>query len=80
MSTESKWIDICSLDDIPKNTGVCAELAGKQVAVFHLNSAQTEGKSLVKAVGNFDPFGQANVLSRGLITESKGNTVLPRLC
>jgi nitrite reductase (NADH) small subunit len=70
MTTNSNWIDICKLQDIPRNTGVCADLQGKQVAVFHLQSVSTQGVSQIKAVANFDPFSKANVLSRGLITES----------
>jgi len=62
------WVDICSLSDIPPNTGVCAELAGEQVAIFHLKTSSNA--SQVKAVSNFDPFSGANILSRGLITET----------
>jgi nitrite reductase (NADH) small subunit len=46
------WVPICALDDIVPNTGVCALVEGKQVAVF--NVAQGEG-------------GVYAVLSRGLI-------------
>jgi nitrite reductase (NADH) small subunit len=35
------WVQICALDDIVPNTGVCALVEGKQVAVF--NVAQGEG-------------------------------------
>jgi len=68
---ENNWIDICSLNDIPPNTGVCADLDGKQVAIFHLKKRDSE--SQVKAVSNFDPFSRANILSRGLITETDDN-------
>jgi len=66
---ENNWIDICSLSDIPPNTGVCADLDGQQVAIFHLKTASND--SQVKAVSNFDPFSRANILSRGLITETE---------
>jgi len=69
MTTTNRWIDICQLQDIPRNTGVCAELQGKQVAVFHILPRGSDAQSQVKAVSNFDPFSKANVLSRGLITE-----------
>lgn len=65
----TEWIDICSLSDIPQNSGVCAELNGQQVALFHLK-ANSKGISEVKAVSNYDPFSKANVLSRGLISET----------
>jgi nitrite reductase (NADH) small subunit len=73
MSVLTTWIDVCQLSDIPKNSGVCADLNGKQVALFHLNSKKLQQASEVKAVGNYDPFGRANVLSRGLITENDDN-------
>ena len=57
------WVSICALDDIVPNTGVCALVEGKQVAVF--NVAQGEGG--VYAIDNYDPCSQAAVLSRGLI-------------
>jgi len=45
------WVSICALDDIVPNTGVCALVEGKQVAVF--NVAQGEGS--VYAIDNYDP-------------------------
>ena len=61
------WLTICNITDIAKNTGVCADFNGKQVAIFHIQSL-----SEVKAVCNLDPFSGANILSRGLITEKEG--------
>jgi nitrite reductase (NADH) small subunit len=67
------WLTICNINDIAKNTGVCADFNGKQVAIFHIKTAstneKTSSKSEVKAITNLDPFAKANVLSRGLITE-----------
>ena len=70
-STNDKkdWLTICNIDDIAKNTGVCADLNGKQVAIFHIKAPSASGRSEVKAVCNLDPFAGSNVLSRGLITE-----------
>lgn len=63
MSTQK----ICSLSDLVENSGVCAlvEAEGKaeQVALFYL--PKTEQK--VFALGNWDPLGNANVLSRGIV-------------
>ncbi|WP_259337772.1 nitrite reductase small subunit NirD [Colwellia sp. RSH04] len=67
------WVAICQLSDIAKNTGVCAEFNGEQVAIFHLYSKALGEESEIKAVGNYDPFGKANVLSRGLITEKENS-------
>jgi nitrite reductase (NADH) small subunit len=61
---ESAWIDICALDEIWPNTGVCALVDGIQVAVFRL--AAGDGDQLF-ALDNHDPFSDANVLSRGLL-------------
>ena len=52
---------ICKLEDIIPETGVCALVDGKQIAVFRTK------KNDLFALENFDPFSQANVLSRGLI-------------
>lgn len=52
---------ICDLQDISPGMGVCALFEGKQVAIFRI-----KGDRLF-AVSNFDPFSQANVLSRGLV-------------
>lgn len=72
-SSKIDWLTICNLEDIVKNTGVCADFNGKQVAIFHMKkSSGSDGVhsiSEVKAVCNLDPFAEASVLSRGLITE-----------
>ena len=68
MTTEHSWQPICSTSDLIKNSGVCALLANQeQVALFQV------GNDKIYAVSNFDPFGKANVLYRGLIGETKGN-------
>jgi nitrite reductase (NADH) small subunit len=52
---------VCKLEDILPETGVCALIEDKQVAIF-----RTKDNKLF-ALDNYDPFSQANVLSRGLI-------------
>jgi nitrite reductase (NADH) small subunit len=64
----SNFIDVCALDDINLDTGVCALVNEQQVAIFR--PATSDG---VFAVHNFDPIGKANVLSRGLISDVKGH-------
>jgi len=64
------WTAICTLRDIVPNTGVCALVDRKQVAVFRIGRGEE-----VYAVANFDPNARANVLSRGL-TGSLGNRVV----
>ena len=60
------WISVCSEDDLVNGSGVCALLvdAGReqQVALF-----RTSPDAPVFALSNFDPFGHAHVLSRGII-------------
>ena len=58
----SNWTKVCPLADITPDTGVCALVEGKQVAVFRFGEGET-----VYAISNYDPFGNANVLSRGII-------------
>lgn len=64
----SNFIDVCALDDINLDTGVCALVADQQVAIFRPAASDT-----VFAIQNFDPIGKANVLSRGLISDVKGH-------
>ncbi len=61
---------VCRLEDIVPNCGVCALVAGEQVAVFRLDDDR------VFAVGNRDPFSGANVLSRGIVGDLKGELVV----
>ncbi|WP_090686550.1 nitrite reductase small subunit NirD [Paraburkholderia phenazinium] len=66
MSTQANphdWVPVCALDEIVPNTGVCALVDGKQVAVFKVGG----GEGGVYAIDNYDPCSQAAVLSRGLI-------------
>ena len=67
MSAENKWIDVCSEDDLQLDSGVCALVENKQVAIFYMPK-----EGAVYAINNHDPFGNANVLSRGLIGDSNG--------
>lgn len=57
------WTAVCNLDDIVPDTGVCALLNGRQVAVFRVGGDAPR----VFAIDNYDPNSQAAVLSRGLV-------------
>ncbi|MBI5255607.1 MAG: nitrite reductase small subunit NirD [Burkholderiales bacterium] len=57
----SRWTAVCAVDDILSNTGVCARVEGRHVAVFRV------GDSQFYAIDNVDPKSQASVLARGLI-------------
>lgn len=58
------WADMCAFEDLVENSGICALLNGQQVAVFLL---ELLGEQQIYAVGNYDPIGGANVLSRGIL-------------
>lgn len=57
------WNAVCSLDDIVPNTGICALVKDKHVAVFHVK----DGTERLFAIDNYDANAQASVLSRGLV-------------
>lgn len=60
------WIDVCHEDDLVIGSGVCALLenggSSEQVALFR---ETRDGP--VYAISNYDPIGDAYVLSRGII-------------
>jgi nitrite reductase (NADH) small subunit len=56
-----KLTAVCAADDILPNTGVCALVQGRHVAVFRV------GEDQFFAIDNIDPKNGASVLSRGLI-------------
>ena len=60
---------VCRLDDILPDTGVCALVAGEQVALFRIGEK-------VFAIGNRDPFSGASVLARGIVGDLKGELVV----
>ena len=67
---EAMAVRVCPLEDIVPNSGVAALVGGEQVAVFRLDDGS------VHAVGNRDPFSGANVLSRGIVGDLKGELVV----
>lgn len=65
------WIDVCDINDIAPNTGVCAKVNKQQVAIFYLHP-----ENELRAFNNFDPIAEANILSRGLLAEIDGKRVV----
>ncbi len=63
----STWVEVCSLEAIAPNTGVCALVEGKQIAIFRVG-----GGTELYAIGNYDPFSKAFVLSRGIVGDRNG--------
>ena len=56
------WVDVCAVDDLTPDRGVCALVDGHQVAVFRVSPGDA-----LYAVSNHDPFSGANVMSRGIV-------------
>ena len=69
--TQSTAVTVCALNDITPDTGVCALFNGEQVALFRIGKTDQ-----VFAISNYDPFGKANVLSRGLTGSLGGRLVV----
>lgn len=63
------WVDVCDVDDLPLDRGVCAIVGLYQVAVFRV---APDGE--LHALSNYDPFSGAYVLSRGIVG-SKGEVL-----
>lgn len=67
----SEVTTVCKLEDLTPYSGTCALVNGQQVALFRLDEGNT-----VYAIGNYDPIGKANVLSRGLLGDVEGQPVV----
>lgn len=63
---------VCQKQDLVANSGVCALINGKQIALFYLPDEQQP----LYAVANWDPIGKANVLSRGIVGDVNGKLVV----
>jgi nitrite reductase (NADH) small subunit len=61
------WVEVCPYDAIYPDTGVCALVDGRQVAVFRLADGH------LHAVSNRDPFSGANVMWRGIVGDRNGD-------
>jgi len=64
---DADWTPVCALDDIVPDTGACALIAGRQIAIVRVG----EGDK-VYAIDNFDPFSNAFVISRGIVGDKNG--------
>jgi nitrite reductase (NADH) small subunit len=64
---DADWTPVCEIDDIVPDTGVCALIAGRQIAIVRVG----EGDQ-VYAIDNFDPFSNAFVISRGIVGDKGG--------
>jgi nitrite reductase (NADH) small subunit len=64
-----RWIDICAVDDVVPESGACALIGLRQVALLRVGDS-------FYAVDNFDPFSKAFVMSRGLVGDRGGVPVV----
>jgi NAD(P)H-dependent nitrite reductase small subunit len=63
------WSCVCDYTELWPNIGVCARVSGRQIAIFLV------GETLY-ALDNYDPASGANVLSRGIVGDVKGEYVV----
>ena len=73
MSTDTltpAWTAVCAADTLLPDTGVCARVNGRHVAVFRV------GPDRFFAIDNIDPKSGASVLSRGLVGSLGGRVVV----
>lgn len=72
MHDDFPWQPVCNVKDLVVGSGVAALVSRRQLAIFYLPHEQPE----IYATDNWDPLGRANVLSRGIIGDIKGELVV----
>lgn len=70
-SNQHIWSTICGVNDLAPNAGICALVDDQQIAVFYFPDSGE-----IYAINNYDPFGQANVLFRGITGDINGQSVV----
>jgi len=70
--SEKNWYAACRYSDLVSGSGICALVNGQQVAIFFL----PKESPVLYAIDNFDPIGNANVLSRGIVGDIGGELVV----
>lgn len=68
----SRWLTVCPVSDLVPGSGVAALVQGHQLAWFHLPGEEPG----IYAIDNCDPLGKANVLSRGIVGDVKGELLV----
>ncbi|MGH1469716.1 MAG: nitrite reductase small subunit NirD [Cellvibrionaceae bacterium] len=71
VNEKTEWLSVCNLNDITPDTGVCVLFNGEQVAIF-----RERKNNQIFAISNYDPIGEANVLSRGILGSIDGQLVV----
>ena len=61
MTHTDEWTTVCPYERLEPERGVAALIDGIQVALFRTHDGQ------LHAIDNYDPYGRAHVLSRGIV-------------
>lgn len=62
------WTKVCELPELTADVGAAALVDGEQVALFYVPALEPA----LYALDNWDPLGQAFVLSRGIVGDVAG--------
>ena len=62
-----EWVEVCGVDDVPADAGICVLVEGAQIALFRV-----AGDAQIYAVQNRCPHWNEMVLWRGLTGEHDG--------
>ena len=71
MSTDS-FVPVCHVSELIAGGGIAVKIDQQQVALFYL----PEEEPAIYALDSYDPIGRANVLSRGIVGDRKGELVV----
>ena len=66
--TRTEWLQVCKRSDLVADSGVCALVGGRQIALFFL----PEQAPQLYAIDNWDPIANAGVIGRGIVAEIDG--------
>ncbi|MBB5212415.1 nitrite reductase small subunit NirD [Microbulbifer hydrolyticus] len=66
--TRAEWLQVCKRSDLVANSGVCALVGDRQIALFFLPDQEPQ----LYAIDNWDPIANAGVIGRGLVAEIDG--------
>ncbi|WP_428820313.1 nitrite reductase small subunit NirD [Microbulbifer sp. MCCC 1A16149] len=66
--TRAEWLQVCKRSDLVANSGVCALVGDRQIALFFLPDQEPQ----LYAIDNWDPIANAGVIGRGIVAEIDG--------
>ena len=66
--TRAEWLQVCKRSDLVANSGVCALVGDRQIALFFLPDQEPQ----LYAIDNWDPIANAGVIGRGLVADIDG--------